>query len=193
MRMIKENTYTIPLPGLAIICLLGLPALAQYGGGTGEPNDPYLIYTAEQMNEIGANFRTDWDKHFKLMADIDLGAYTEKSYKIIGSSSGNAFRGVFDGNGKKIWNLTYTSTRRDYAGLFGYLRGDKVRIKNLRLVNPRIDVGTGSYVGALVGHNDGSITNCSATGVSVSGRNRVGGLIGYTRDGNITNCNSSTR
>jgi len=32
---------------------------AQYGGGTGEPNDPYLIYTAEQMNEIGANLATE--------------------------------------------------------------------------------------------------------------------------------------
>jgi len=30
------------------------PAYAKYGG-SGDPNDPYLIYTAEQMNEIGAN------------------------------------------------------------------------------------------------------------------------------------------
>ena len=188
MSAIGENTVITSLFGLAIICFLCLPIGAQYGGGTGEPDDPYLIYTAEQMNEIGTNFRTDWDKHFKLMADIDLGSYTGKSYKIIGSSSGNAFRGVFDGNGKKIRNLTYTSTRRDYAGLFAYLKGDKVEIKNLRLVNPRIDVGTGSYAGALVGHNEGIISNCYAIGVSVSGRNRVGGLIGYTREGNITNC-----
>ena len=51
-----------------------LDAVAQrkYGGGTGEPNDPYLIYTPEQMNAIGAE-PNDWSKHFKLMADIDLG------------------------------------------------------------------------------------------------------------------------
>ncbi|MHC4546857.1 MAG: hypothetical protein ACYSYL_20460, partial [Planctomycetota bacterium] len=26
----------------------------KYGGGSGRPDDPYLIYTAEQMNTIGA-------------------------------------------------------------------------------------------------------------------------------------------
>jgi len=40
----------------------GMPAQAQYGGGTGMADDPFLIYTAEQTNEIGAN-PNDWDKH----------------------------------------------------------------------------------------------------------------------------------
>jgi hypothetical protein len=44
---------------------------AKYGGGTGEPNDPYLIYTTEQMNTISID-PNDWDKHLRLMADIDL-------------------------------------------------------------------------------------------------------------------------
>ncbi|UCD51715.1 MAG: right-handed parallel beta-helix repeat-containing protein [Phycisphaerales bacterium] len=33
---------------------------AKYGGGAGHPDDPFLIYTAEQMNTIGAT-RSDWD------------------------------------------------------------------------------------------------------------------------------------
>jgi len=41
---------------LLAIFLFGRPAEAQYGGGTGEPNDPYLIYTAEQMNAIAGPF-----------------------------------------------------------------------------------------------------------------------------------------
>ena len=44
---------------LAMLYFSGLTAQAQYGGGTGEPNDPYLIYTAEQMNAIGANLATE--------------------------------------------------------------------------------------------------------------------------------------
>ncbi len=59
---------------LVMLYFTGLTAQAQYGGGSGGPNDPYLIYTAEQMNTIGAN-PNDWDKHFKLMADIDLSGY----------------------------------------------------------------------------------------------------------------------
>jgi hypothetical protein len=53
------------------VCFSCFTAYAKYGGGTGEPNDPYLICTAEQMNTIGAE-PNDWDKHFKLIADIDL-------------------------------------------------------------------------------------------------------------------------
>ena len=56
---------------LVMLYFSGLPAEAQYGGG--KPNDPYLIYTAEQMNAIGTG-ANDWDKHFKLMADIELSA-----------------------------------------------------------------------------------------------------------------------
>jgi hypothetical protein len=36
---------------------------APYGAGAREPNDPYLIYTAEQFKAIGAN-PDDWDRHF---------------------------------------------------------------------------------------------------------------------------------
>ena len=107
--------WTIPL--LIMICLFSLTAQAQYGGGTGEPNDPYLIYTAEQMNEIGIN-RDDWEKHFKLMADIDLSGYTETSFNIIGESSYPAFKGVFDGCGHVISNFTYDTNDAIHVGLF---------------------------------------------------------------------------
>jgi hypothetical protein len=35
------------------------------------------------MNAIGAN-SNDWDKHFKLMADIDLSGFTGTDFNIIG-------------------------------------------------------------------------------------------------------------
>ena len=38
---------------LIAVYFVSFPAQAQYGGGSGEPIDPCLIYTAEQMNEIG--------------------------------------------------------------------------------------------------------------------------------------------
>ena len=56
------------LPAILIALVFVVTAPAQYGGGTGESNDPYLIYTAEQMNRIGAK-PNDWDKHFKLIAE----------------------------------------------------------------------------------------------------------------------------
>ena len=69
-----------------VVVLPLMPAYAQYGGGTGEINDPYLIYSAEQMNAIGAE-PNDWDKHFKLMADINLKGFGDSSFHLIGTSS----------------------------------------------------------------------------------------------------------
>ncbi|MBW8041500.1 MAG: hypothetical protein FVQ85_16090 [Planctomycetes bacterium] len=59
---------------LVIICCFSISTPAKYGGGMGEPNDPYLIRDANHMQAIGEN-ANDWDKHFKLMADIDLSCY----------------------------------------------------------------------------------------------------------------------
>ena len=56
---------------LITIFSLSLPAYAQYSGGTGEPNDPYQIATAEDLMLLGET-PEDYDKHFILTADIDL-------------------------------------------------------------------------------------------------------------------------
>ncbi|MBN2594017.1 MAG: hypothetical protein JXA81_10955, partial [Sedimentisphaerales bacterium] len=90
-----QTTY---IKWLLCVLFLTLPAYAQYGGGSGTAEDPYLIYTAEQMNTIGAE-PNDWDKHFKLMADIDLSIYTGTDFNVIGYGLFPAFSGVFDGNG----------------------------------------------------------------------------------------------
>ncbi len=186
---------TIPPPNTADFFLFSLDAVAQrkYGGGTGEPNDPYLIYTAEQMNEIGLH-EDDWDKHFKLMADIDLSAYTGTSFNIIVSLY-SSFRGVFDGNGKKISNFTYISTDANWVALFGHVQGENALIKDLGLIDPNVDAGTsgmvygGQYFGPLVGRlSEGTITGCYVEGGSVSGKGNVGGLVGLNWGGTITNC-----
>jgi len=182
---------TIPLLVLLTINFSAIPARAKYGGGTGEPNDPYLIFTAEQMNEIGLSVNwDDWDKHFKLMADINLSAYTGTNFNIIGNTT-TAFTGVFDGNGHTISNFTYTSTFTDNVGLFGYVTGPNGEIKNLGLIDPNVDGGTRYYVGSLVGWLGGTVTDCYVQGGSVSGYRYncryVGGL-GGVNYGTISNC-----
>ncbi|MDT8304076.1 MAG: hypothetical protein RQ760_21520 [Sedimentisphaerales bacterium] len=77
---------------LVTICLLSFPAYGQYGGGTGDPSDPYLIYTADQLDSIGVN-PGDWPKYFKLMSDIDLKDFGGSSFNLIGSDL-QPFNGV---------------------------------------------------------------------------------------------------
>ncbi len=176
----------------------------KYGGGTGEPNDPYLIYTAGHMNSIG-NSPDDWDKHFKLMADIDLSGYRGDEFNIIGEryyESGwveRPFTGIFDGDDHTVSNFTYDSNGVNYIGLFGYIDGEHSEVKRLGLVNPNVDAGTGLYVGSLVGILvEGNITGCYAEGGGVYGGSSVGGLLGgngnngLSRYGQVSNSYSTS-
>ncbi|MHC4439608.1 MAG: GLUG motif-containing protein [Planctomycetota bacterium] len=181
-----------------LLCVLFLtwPVRAQYGGGSGTAEDPYLISSAEQMNAVGAE-PNDWDKHFRLVADIDLGGFGGSSFNLIGT-----FKGVFDGNGHTISNLTYAVTGNEgsaddgiiqFYGLFRRIYDPNAVIKDLSLVNPDIRPASTCQkwvwnVGALAGSlGSGSISNCSIEGGQVQGESIVGGLAG-SNYGIISDC-----
>ena len=175
-----------------ITCLFILPAYAKYSGGTGEPNDPYQIATAADLMLLGES-PEDYDKHFKLMADIDLAGFTGTDFNIIGYwrdwYDTKSFTGVFDGNDHTISNFSYTSADTDFIGLFGYVGGVDMEIKDLGLIDPNVDAGTGSGVGSLVGLMEfGAITNCYVRNGNVLGNSWVGGLAGRTFVNIITDC-----
>jgi hypothetical protein len=168
---------------------------SKYGGGTGEPNDPYLLYTDEHLNALGAE-PNDYDKHFKLMADIDLSRYTYDRAVIAPDTNdantdfdGTPFTGVLEGNNHIISRLTIVG--ESYLGLFGGLESGAT-VSNLGL--EAVDVnGMGDHVGGLVGLNyeDSNITNCYSTG-TVTGGEYVAGLVGSSiRGGSITASHST--
>jgi len=164
-----------------VICLLALPIYAQYESGIGTAGSPYLILTAEQLNEIG-NHPGHWNKHFKLIANINMNDVNEVDFNIIEN-----FTGIFDGNDCTISNLKISSTLSTSTGLFGTVDGE---ISNLGLINPKV-IAQGGNVGSLIGSlYHGIITNCYARRVEVSGSTNVGGLIGKNT-GRVTLCWSS--
>jgi len=150
----------------------------------GTADNPYQIWTAEQLDNIGNN-PNDWDKHFKLMADIDMSDYSGTKYHIIGNST-TKFTGSFDGNGHVIHNLSYsTDVTTDSIGLFG--RIENAVIKNLILDNVYFSSGSGN-VGGLVGWNDsGMLSRCTVRG-GIQGTGHVGGLVGRNNSGVLTSC-----
>jgi len=175
---------------LAVEVLLATSAwVGAYSGGTGEPNDPYLISTAEDMNGIGAD-SNDWDKHFLLVADINLADYTGTQFNIIGNDS-NHFTGVFDGNGRVIYNFNYSiDDTAEAIGIFSYL-GARGQIKSLSIENLNIDAPNCRYVGGLTGINDGTISCCNSNGKIVADE-PVGGLVGRNNlTGYIENSSTS--
>jgi len=163
----------------------------KYGGGTGDPNDPYLIYTAEHLNKLGAD-PNDYDKCFKLMADIDLLGYSYHRALIAPDTNdieywfqGTPFSGIFDGNDHIISHLTISG--EDFLGLFGYL-DYRARIYGLGI--EAVDVNGLHYVGGLVGLSEGFITASYSTG-TVKGCTDVGGLVGHKSVGYILFSHSS--
>jgi len=152
-------------------------------GGAGTAGDPVIIETAEQLNAIGL-YPEHWGKHFLLTNNLDLSAYDGQqgrpSFNIIGLCDPELytelpFTGTFDGNGHTISNFNYVDPNRDYLGLFGFIGKDS-RISDLGLINVNVE---GDYsVGGVVGYSkSGNIISCYCTG-SVIGNNCIGGLAG---------------
>ena len=59
---------------MALAVFAGNAAAGTYSGGDGSEGNPFLIATAEDMNEIGAN-PDDWDDHFLMTADVNLAQF----------------------------------------------------------------------------------------------------------------------
>ena len=126
-------------------------------------------------------------KGYELVANISLADYADdggKGWQPLGHDTngnslecqGDAFDGTFDGNGFMISDLNISRSDEDCVGLFGHLAADSA-IRNLTI---RAEAVTGrNRVGTLVGDGSGSrIVSSSIMVGEVKGDNAVGGLVG---------------
>ena len=132
---------------------------------------------------------------YELMNNLDF----ERSRWADGASGGDAvtdgwesigeirsrFTAIFEGNGHTISNLFIDRSSTDYVGLFGYVSEGSAALRNLGMVD--VEVTGYNQVGGLVGFNrDGTVSNSYATG-SVTGNGYVGGLVGRNEEGTVSN------
>ena len=172
-------------------------ANADFAGGSGTAEDPYLIATKEQLN----NVRNDLDAHYRMIADIMFsetdfsvgGAYYSKGrgWTPIGVNKYESFTGSFDGNGHCIEGLRLTRfDATEYAGLFGWCDGI---VKNLGIKNSSIAITASDsydwvYAGGIAGcaGTHSRIVNCwNASNVAAYAANSAsysrayaGGIVG---------------
>ena len=159
-----------------------------YGGGDGTEENPYQIYTSNQLALLAqqTNNGTGGDAYYKIMENINLANCDGgiQQWISIGTPE-HPFKGHFDGWGdaKTILNLHQTITDGDaqpVGGLFGCTNG--AEINNVHLAQCYVS-GNGKYVGTLVGYAGlTNISNCSIyDGRASTDRpsGRAGGLIGY--------------
>jgi hypothetical protein len=106
-------------------------------------------------------------------------------------NSSSQFSGIFNGGNHKITNLWIARTV-DYTGLFGHTNNAK--ISNLGVEASDKNISGRQYVGGIVGYvsDGGSITNSYVIG-DINGTEYVGGIVGwsYYNDCIISNSRSA--
>ncbi len=165
-----------------------------------ETADSFEIGTAAELAGLAQlvnNGNSFSGKTIVLTASINL---DNKPWTPIGTS-GNPFKGNFDGQNNTISNL-FIAQATNNAGLFG-LVGVRLEsncnpvIENVSIVNARIDCTSGNNTGALAGTTYGTtLSNCHVSGsisiicphTSASYNQLVGGLVGQGYTGTITDC-----
>src|SRR5690606_34934475 len=130
----------------------------------GTMNAYMLVNDVDQLQAMNTNI----SGHYALGRDRDASETAEwnggRGFAPVGSS-GARFNGSFDGRGHYISGLTIQRPGVRYIGLFGY--ADQAALRNVNLVN--VDIGGGSYVGALLGYGGFSAAS-SIENVNVSGQ-----------------------
>lgn len=178
----ESDTWT----GYSVPLIRGLRVQGYEGHGT--PEEPYLIYTEDDLANLSQFLESNLNADFRLMNDLYM---ADKPAVVSIKKLPLSYRGTFDGNGHCIDGLRVTG-----HALFEKLCGT---VKNLTLTNFRGNE-TANYNTSIASSLYGTIENCAVYGtisacgdiddekVEVSG---IAGLVsddGLTFVGHIKNC-----
>lgn len=140
------------------------------------------IKDGKELENIGK--KQDWGMgdHYALRYSIDL---TGSNQTPIGTTEDNAFKGKFDGLDNSIFGLSIDNSNNKYAatGLFGFTDGAIMGNVTLIAGNDGISIkGGDTDTGAFIGHAVNTTVKGVNSTLKVSGKNNVGGIIGYAED-----------
>ena len=175
------SNYTAPTASLSISVYDG-----QNSGTSPDRRIPINGGNLTAFNDY-ANTLNGLTRHYKLTGNVEF----PSNWMLIGNSTvPNSFTGSFNGQ-----NYTIASTR----GIFGYIGGDGI-VQNVGVIGGNVSNfcndsnGTSTFVGGIVGNNQGTIQNCYVAGGNVNGAynfatSYTGGIAGLTSlYGKIQNC-----
>lgn len=173
---------------ILLIAMLLMAASAQsiqsfpmISGGGGTENSPYLISTPEELKALSSDVNagvTYEGVYFKLIKDIDFEGESVGEYGNFVSMEG--FKGIFDGNGKRLKNIKNKNRyegNNHYAGIFHFIKGAVV--KNV-IIDESCFFDDGAFIVSAINSTVEGCVNYS----NVKGS----GIVGYCEDGLITEC-----
>ncbi|APQ12041.1 hypothetical protein BJP27_11210 [Pseudomonas oryzihabitans] len=162
-----------------------------FAGGAGTVGSAYSITSWQQLANISQVLSGGY--YFSLSNNLDQNS---PGYTALASSSANNGAGwnplgssgtPFTGTFNGLGHTLsglVINSSNNYVGLFG-ITGAGAVIRDIGLVG--VSVSGDQVVGGLVGYNDrGTLSNAYATG-SVSGNHYVGGLVGFNDRGTLSN------
>ena len=166
-----------------------------FSGGKGTKEEPYLISSAYDLNELSKLINVDSTgalrlAYYKQTADINMVQY--EKFAPIGNSTAVNFRGSYDGGNYTISFLTINNEAEGNTALFGNV-GTSASLSNINMTSANI-TSSYAYVASLVSYAyKCSITNCSANGSvtstgEVDGKSYTAGLIGRATGCTIDGC-----
>lgn len=145
--------------------------------GKGTEADPYLVYTASDLQGVYKR------GYYKLMNDVDLTEWInakspKEGWPAIGKNGISEI--YFDGGGHTVSGL-WCKTDAGYNGLFSNFPGGYIRNLTVKVADGK-SVSGGDYTGILIGRfAKGTINNVSVEG-NVSSTCRGGGVVGGAED-----------
>lgn len=144
-----------------------------FQGGSGKANDPYLIATVGDLQQM----KRDMSANYKLVADLDMSNMPTAWTPL------NGFSGKFDGDNHSISNLLIDN-ELSQSGFFGSM-AEGGSIRNLVLVNPELRINKGnSYAGFIAGMTmTDTLQNIHIYNANIINKSKdvdatVGGLVG---------------
>ena len=156
-----------------VLAMIQEPAI----GGSGSPDDPYLIESADQLLAISR----DAGAHYRLTNDIDLQGRSFARPII------PIFWGRLDADNHAVGNATFTGA--EDAGLFGVLLAGAT-VDSLTMVGVHVENAVhdaAGQMGVLAACNYGKICDCSVSADcgfgSVGGNEYIGGLVAVNGTG----------
>ena len=141
------------------------------------------IKDGKELENIGK--KQDWGMgdHYALRYSIDL---TGSNQTPIGNTQDNAFKGKFDGLDNSIFGLSINNSdnsKGKATGLFGFTDGAIMGNVTLIAGNDGVSIqGGDNDTGAFIGHAVNTTVKGVNSTLKVSGKNNVGGIIGYAKD-----------
>ncbi|MEG1572203.1 MAG: Ig-like domain-containing protein [Bacteroidales bacterium] len=156
--------YTLPLATLPM-------------NGLGTEANPFVVTNPAQLD----NVRNNDTAYYVLGNDIEMAGYT--GYQSMGflplfNELNKGFKGVFDGKGYTIKNLTMNNEEL-YVGIFS-LATDSAVIRNLIIKNTHFNAPKANSMGTLIATIRGAVCveNCHIEGnLNYTGKGKVGGIV----------------